>query len=72
MFQSAFSPVFFVWLALVLYVCVMVCWEGAIEAQSTFFPGDDSCPGHGADCKKGLGELQNTQTHTQTVCRGYS
>lgn len=41
--------------------------SGGIEARSTFFPVDDSCPGHGTDCKRGLGELQNTQTRAQTT-----
>lgn len=44
----------------------MLWCVGGIEARSTFFPVDDSCPGHGTDCKRGLGELQNIHTHTHT------
>lgn len=62
MFQAAFSPV------LTVASCVLWC-VGGIEARSTFFPVDDSRPGHGTDCERGLGELLNTHTHacTQTT-----
>lgn len=60
MFQSAFSRV------LLVASCALWC-VGGMEAQSTYFPVDDSCPGHGTDCKRGLGEPQNTQTHMQTT-----